>query len=89
MTTATPSQRTRQRPSRTPDLTYLLSGSYKENPDLLLTAVSLGGFISCSECRRVVGVGASKELAIADGLREGTAVRAGDKFVCTEHAAGE
>lgn len=87
MTTAT--ARTRTRPQRRPDLSYLLSRNFKDNPDFLLAAVEIGGFISCTQCHRVVGVGPSKEMAIANGLREGTAFKAGNAFACADHTAGE
>lgn len=84
MTTAT--ARTRTRPRRTPDLSYLLSRSFKENPDFLLAAVGIGGFISCMECHRVVGVGSSEETAAINAVREGDAVKAGNGYVCIDHA---
>lgn len=77
---------TRKPPVR-PDLSYLRrTPSYRENPDLLDTAVEHGGLAFCSKCHRVVGVGANVEMAESHGLREGTAVRVGTELRCQDHA---
>lgn len=88
MTTANrPTARTRTRRKVIPDLSYLKANpSYKENLDYILAALELGGLVTCSQCKRVVGVGSSPASAVADGLRVGSAVKVDDEIRCLDHA---
>lgn len=88
MTTA-PRQRTRTRPTGPviPDLSYVKANpAYRENPDYILAALELGGLVTCSECKRVVGLGTGPENAIDDGIRKGTAFKVGDDIRCQDHS---